>query len=150
LDEVSFRVIPGPDWVSDTDDLTLADRPEISAVERIWMRLHYEKLSREQREAPFPDWERTLVLVSLEGLGFGLAVDENDGAETADSVADDSNNPLEKWDARRQNGVPDEQGLECFPRSDDDEVAAGGKAKLNAIPPDGSTSGGVVDEPRQG
>jgi hypothetical protein len=114
------------------------------------MRLHHEKLSREQREAPFPDWEQMLVLVSLEGLGDGLAVDENDGAGAADSVADDSNNPFQKWDARRQSGVPDEQGLECFRRSDDDEIAAGGKARFNTIPPDGSASGGVVNEPWQG
>src|SRR5438105_15840896 len=101
----------------DTNDLALAHRPEISAVERIRMRLHHEKLPLEKSEAPLPDRQRTAVLVSLEGLGDGLAVGENNTAGPANSIAADASNPLEKRDDGRQNGVSDEQGFEGVGRA---------------------------------
>jgi hypothetical protein len=109
--------------VGDTDDLAFADRPEVSAVERIGIWLDNEKLALEKSETALPDRERTAVLVSLEGLGDRVAVDENDPGGAADTITADPSDAFEKWDAGRQKCVSGEQRVERFGRSNDRDIA---------------------------
>jgi hypothetical protein len=66
--------------VGNADDLALAHRSEVPAVERIRMRLEEEKLTGEEGETPIPCRQGTVFGITVERLGDGLAVDENDSA----------------------------------------------------------------------
>jgi hypothetical protein len=96
---VLFAWIPGPQRVRDADDLTLAHRSEVPAVERVRMRLEEEKLTGEEGETPIPCRQGTVFGITLEGLGNSVAVDENHPVRPTDAVSAERNDPLEQ-DAR--------------------------------------------------
>jgi hypothetical protein len=131
-----------------TDDLAFADGSEVAAVERKTRLLDHEKLTGEERKTPFPGRQRATILVPLQRLDEGLAVDGNVSPRAANSIAGDGNDTLEKRDVRPKNPMRDQHGFERGRRYQEDQIAAAGTAIFDAIPPDGSASGRVVDHPR--
>ena len=102
---VSFGWIPGPQRADDADDLGLTDRPEVPAVERIGMGLQEEKLAGEEGETPLPGRQGAARGVMVEGLGDGLAVEENNPVRPADPIPADGRDLLEKRHAGGQQAI---------------------------------------------
>ena len=92
----SFAWIPRPQRMRDADDLAFADRSEIPAVERIGMWLEEEELARKKDKTPIPCRQGPAFGIVIKRLGGGFSVDENNTVRSANTVAAERNNPLEK------------------------------------------------------
>jgi hypothetical protein len=93
---VSLRWIPRPQRPRDADNLAVALRSKIPAVEGIGMGLDAEEMAFEEPRSPLPERQRTAFAIMIEGLGGDRAIGVYNAGGPADLVVAHGNHAPER------------------------------------------------------